>query len=92
MIRVICTGDGAHREVAMRRFSFGESWGGLPMKKYHGWLEIADGHAAPLKDSYTFTCRRCGRETRMKGKTLRTALDGLQAAERPSLDISRLPF
>jgi hypothetical protein len=32
------------------------------------------------------------RETRMKGQTLRAALDGLRAAGEPELDISRLPF
>ena len=92
MIRVMCTGADTHRDVAMRRFKLGHSLTGLPWKEYDGWLEITDHHAAPLKDSYTFTCRRCGRETRMKRATLRTALDGLHAAGQPTLDISQLPF
>jgi hypothetical protein len=92
VISVICTGVGVHREVAMRRFNLGHSLTGRPWKKYDGWCEIADHHAAPLKDSYTFTCRRCGRKTRMKGATLRKALDGLHAAGWPTLDISELPF
>jgi hypothetical protein len=88
MIQVVCTGNRSHREVAMRRFSLGRD----PLRpQEYGWREITQ-YSAALKSSYTFTCRRCGRETRMKVETLRTALDGLHAAGRETLDISRLPF
>jgi len=91
-ISVVCTGKGSHREIGMRSFDFGHTLSGLPWKKYDGWLEIGRRTAAPLKDSYTFTCRRCARETRMKAKTLRMALDGLRADGYKVLDISRLPY
>ena len=57
---------------------------------HHDWR---DGHN-PLKKNYTFTCRRCSpvRETQLKASTLRTALSGLQAAGKTTLDISQLPF
>jgi hypothetical protein len=85
MIRVVCTGKGSHREIPMPRFWFPPSG---------DWLELKPLGNRPLRGSYTFTCRRCAptRETRMKGKTLREALDALRAAGQATLDISRLPF
>jgi hypothetical protein len=86
MIQVVCTGKGTHREVSMRRFTdlVGDDW--REVRPLSGNL--------PLRGAYTFTCRRCTpmRETRIKGKTLRAALDGLRTAGQVTLDISRLPF
>jgi hypothetical protein len=103
VIRVVCTGKGTHREKGCgHRFDHVEvspttmrmdddrrivTTYGQP---YSEWREADD----PLKSSYTFTCRRCHphRETRMKAANLRTALDGLHAKGRTTLDISELPF
>ena len=103
MIRVVCTGNRSHREKGCgHRFDYVEvtpttmrmdddrrivTTYGQP---YSEWREADD----PLKSSYTFTCRRCHphRETRMKAANLRTALDGLHAKGRTTLDISQLPF
>jgi hypothetical protein len=88
-VQVVCTGKNSHRQVEMRRFSFGPT----PMPHdYHGWRELHDHMADRLKDSYTFRCRRCGRNTEMKAATLRRALDGLSATGHETLDISQLPF
>ena len=92
MIRVICTGKGTHREVKMPSFGHGRAATDFGWTEYDGWLEVDNHTLGPLKDSYTFTCRRCGRETRMKANTLRVALDGLHAAGYTALDVSRLQF
>jgi hypothetical protein len=90
MMRVVCTGKGMHREVPMPKFDDWPSGDWRELKPVSGepFFRI------PLRGAYTFTCRRCTpmRETRMKRKTLREALDGLRAAGQATLDISRLPF
>ena len=85
MMRVVCTGKGLHRAVPMPKF---DDW------PSGDWREVKPLGRIPLRGSYTFTCERCTpmRETRMKRKTLREALDGLRAAGQATLDISRLPF
>jgi hypothetical protein len=85
VIQIVCTGKGAHREVPMRKFDdLAGDW--REVKPLAGRL--------PLQPVYTCICRRCApmRETRLKARTLRAALDGLRAAGRETLDISRLPF
>lgn len=89
IIGVVCTGRGSHRENKIQTFAFGGTT--LPLD-YTGWMEIEDHNARPLEDSYTFACRRCGCEKRLKAKTLRTALDALSTAGDETLDISQLPF
>jgi hypothetical protein len=102
MIRVVCTGKGAHREFAMNPY-FDLSWLTPATRGDDGsiqwgesvrgdWHEAGGKPGEPLKNTYTFTCRRCDRETRVKANTLRTALDGLHAKGQPALDISQLPF
>jgi hypothetical protein len=84
-IPVICTGNGTHRPLPMKTFLAAvDGWGELPNPPNH--------HGRPLQKFYEFDCRRCGREARMKRKTLRAALDGLRAAGEATLDISLLPF
>jgi hypothetical protein len=94
---VVCTGNGSHRELKIQTFAFGTMTQHNDPERplnYTGWLEVAGHHTWPPRDSYTYTfaCRRCGCEKRMKAKTLRTALDALSAAGDATLDISQLPF
>ena len=95
MIRVVCTGKGAHREFRFVRTLFvidpdleiAPEWGGGVCGE---WKEVG---FRPLQKAYTFTCPRCGRNIRrLKGKTLSAALDGLHAKGATTLDISHLPF
>jgi hypothetical protein len=93
MIRVICTGKGSHREKGCgHSFDYGRFVRGNPAQwtAYDDWRDGPDHK--PLQSEYTFTCRRCNRETRMKAKTLRTALNGLHAEKLTTLDISALHF
>jgi hypothetical protein len=92
MTQVICTGKGTHRQVTMPQFFL--LFTSADWVNYDGWLEIEDGTPSTVKESYTFTCRRCTptRPTRMTRKTLLSVLDGLRAAGYVTLDISRLPF
>lgn len=101
-IRVVCTGNESHREVFMQTFEFdrlgtarlGDDSRIQWTEENQDWREvrIESRPRTPLKKEYTFDCRRCVRETRMKARTLRTALDGLRAAGKAVLDISHLPY
>lgn len=91
IISAVCTGRQSHRKNKIRTFTFGASSDPYHLD-YTGWCEIEDQIARPLDDSYTFECRRCGCEKRMKAKTLRTALDKLREHDEPTLDVSQLPF
>jgi len=96
IIRPVCSRRGTHRQVTMPQ-SF-QLFTSADWVKFDGWLEIEDGTVSVLKDPYRFWCRRCGRETRMKAKTLRKALNAvahvssIDADAYNVLDVSLLPF
>jgi hypothetical protein len=102
VIRVVCTGKGTHREKSCgHAFDYGRlapTTGHMTADRQFVWTygqpydDWRQDTNKPLQASYTFTCRRCHRETRMKANTLRTALDGLHAKGLTLLDISQLPF
>ena len=89
-MNIVCTGRGSHRAITIRTFAHAPAVGHT---NYTGWCEVEGKITRPLlEDTYTFACRRCQCQKRLKARNLRRALDGLDAADEVTLDISQLPF